>query len=716
MTFLATPHASANDAAVSVAHISEDEGCVPYVEGPTRPQVGETGAMSSNVVIRGPWGDQFGRSKAQVVGSLVDWTLPGADQDLRVHERALPSFTKLAATIQAHIDSGDTYDTYAVYSWNWRTVGGATHPSSHAFGISLDINPAENPYNRDNVLETDMPEWFVQAFKDAGFCWGGDWLNQKDAQHYSWSGQFPAGELDSRWKPYAPLTSASGFEAAAQTFHTPGPARESDQIAMADMTGDGAADLVIIRGTGLVDVVTAHGGYGTVVQRILLPLNGRQVLFADHDLDGRPDAWLVDPTTESMSVEVLSHTSGFTESTVIPLDSAGSKAFVGYVDDDLIPDLFIIDETDVTVVGSGSGWSTIATMELPEDVDETWSFATADIDVDGVAELVATSAGDTPMVLALTTSDVVLEMSPSSPISNDAMVEYADLDGDGRDDLFVKTGRVLTMTPGGVDNGGAGWHERPGTQTIDLGPGCIGDACDTIGYVNGGGEWFLADAPAPETGVTDFYYGNPQDEPFMGDWDCDGVDTPGLYRRSDGFVYLRHTNTQGIADLMFYFGNPGDLPVVGDFNGDGCDTVSIYRESEQRFYIINELGEDGLGLGAADYFFDFGNPGDQPFVGDFDGDGDDEVGLLRPSTGYVYLKFDLAGGFADISYDVAMASVVALAGDWNGDGIDTVATFSPSSDRWFIRLDHLGLAPDHEIRFGASTGPSLPIAGTTGIG
>ena len=74
-----------------------------------------------------------------------------------------------------------------------------------------------------------------------------------------------------------------------------------------------------------------------------------------------------------------------------------------------------------------------------------------------------------------------------------------------------------------------------------------------------------------------FYFGVPGDFPIMGDWDCDGVDTPGLYRQSDGFVYLRNSNTGGPGEIRFFFGNPGDIPIAGDFDGDGCDTVSIYR-------------------------------------------------------------------------------------------------------------------------------------------
>src|SRR3990172_11997895 len=77
-------------------------------------------------------------------------------------------------------------------------------------------------------------------------------------------------------------------------------------------------------------------------------------------------------------------------------------------------------------------------------------------------------------------------------------------------------------------------------------------ATDTVGVVDPtNGHWTLR---AENTNTKTIGYGNPQDFPFMGDWDCDGVDTPGLYRRSDGFAYLRNSNTTGIADISFRFG------------------------------------------------------------------------------------------------------------------------------------------------------------------
>jgi hypothetical protein len=43
----------------------------------------------------------------------------------------------------------------------------------------------------------------------------------------------------------------------------------------------------------------------------------------------------------------------------------------------------------------------------------------------------------------------------------------------------------------------------------------------TVGLVNPAtGEWHLRHRHGA---VTSFYYGNPGDYPFMGDWDCDGV-------------------------------------------------------------------------------------------------------------------------------------------------------------------------------------------------
>ena len=214
--------------------------------------------------------------------------------------------------------------------------------------------------------------------------------------------------------------------------------------------------------------------------------------------------------------------------------------------------------------------------------------------------------------------------------------------------------------------------------------------------------------------LTSFFYGNPGDFPMAGDWDCDGIDTPGLYRQSDGFVYLRNSNTEGVADIRFFFGNPGDIPLAGDFDNDGCDTVSIYRASESRIYVINALGANDGGLGAAEFSYIFGNPGDKPFVGDFDADGFDTVGLHRESTGFVYFRNTHTFGVADNSFFFGIPNDRLVAGDWGiVDGIDTPAVFRPSQTIFYFRHTNTQGNADSQFTWGSPTW--LPIAGTFGL-
>ncbi len=223
------------------------------------------------------------------------------------------------------------------------------------------------------------------------------------------------------------------------------------------------------------------------------------------------------------------------------------------------------------------------------------------------------------------------------------------------------------------------------------------------------GKWYLTSLHGM---IYSFFFGNPADYPIMGDWDCDGIDTPGLYRQSDGYVYLRNSNTQGVANIKFYFGNPGDLPLAGDFNGDGCDTVSIYRQSDGRVYLMNHLGANDGGLGAADDAFYFGNPGDKPFVGDFDGDGTDTVGLHRESTGYVYFRNTNTQGVADHQFYFGDPADHLIAGDWNDDGMDTPAIYRPSDRTFYLRYTNTQGNADEQFTWGQSHW--LPVTGNFG--
>ena len=75
------------------------------------------------------------------------------------------------------------------------------------------------------------------------------------------------------------------------------------------------------------------------------------------------------------------------------------------------------------------------------------------------------------------------------------------------------------------------------------------------------------------------------------------------------------------GDGRFTFGQAGDLPVVGDFNGDGVDEIGVYRDGK---WIIDTNGNRQID--AHDKVFELGEAGDKPVVGDWNGDGIDDPG------------------------------------------------------------------------------------------
>jgi hypothetical protein len=708
----------ANDAGADVANFAESRGCNPYVPGPSRPFVSRSGYMSTTEQIRGPWGDMFGRTYYQVSQSLVSWRIPGTSKTMRVHERLLPALNQVADNLNAHRAAGKSYYVSSATAWVWRTVGGTLQPSEHAFGSAFDINPSSNPFSWDNILRTNMPDWFVQSFVDAGFCWGGNWMDKKDPMHFSWSGPGATPNYPARLSPYPPATGATGYQGKVFSFGSSIGIKPGTATTTGDVTGNGAPDVVQLSPSGRIEAAGATGNYSTLVLRDWSGTGSSESLLGVYDLDGRADVWVPDRSGSSVAFDVWTHRSGFLQSVRVNtgVPSSSGKLMLGMYDDDFLPDVYAFDGFGFSVYGSKNSYNSISVqLAMPPGATSQWHFATGDHDVDGKGDVYGVSNGSSPTLSIRLATGSSVTLAPNLAVAADSEVDFADYDGDGRDDMYVLTGANLTISLGGGSWGAPdSWYQNAKTTVPDAGPECLGETCDTIGYVDSGGIWSIADRPRTKPQLNEFYYGNPGDVPFSGDWDCDGVETPGLYRQLDGFVYLRNSTTQGNADLEFFFGNPGDVPLAGDFNGDGCDTVSLFRSSQQRVYIINDLGQDGAGLGVADFYFRFGTLGDVPFVGDFDGDGIDEVGMHRGSTSQMFLKWELAAGTADSAFVYGGPGDIPFAGDWNGDGTDTVAFFRPSDSNWYIRLANTGGSADHQIHFHSHGDSTSPFVGQMG--
>jgi CSLREA domain-containing protein len=215
--------------------------------------------------------------------------------------------------------------------------------------------------------------------------------------------------------------------------------------------------------------------------------------------------------------------------------------------------------------------------------------------------------------------------------------------------------------------------------------------------------------------VTTFGFGNPGDRPVPGDWDGDGITTPGLYRQSDGFFYSRNANSNGIAHATCLAGDPGDIPIAGDWDNDGDDNLGLYRPSEQKFYLFTTSCV-GSPMGQAQISLTFGNPSDEPLAGDWDGDGIDEIGLHRQSTGRFYWRNTLDTGVASGTIIFGDPGDRMLAGDFGTvDGSDTPAVFRPGNDTFYFRHSLTeGIADSQFVWPGAGDG-WWPVAGTFGL-
>ncbi len=127
-------------------------------------------------------------------------------------------------------------------------------------------------------------------------------------------------------------------------------------------------------------------------------------------------------------------------------------------------------------------------------------------------------------------------------------------------------------------------------------------------------------------------------------------------------------------------------------------------------------GSNEGGLGAAEYSFLFGNPGDKPVVGDWDGDGIDEIGLHRESTGLFYYRNTLTTGVADGDLYFGDPGDRFIAGDWGVPaGVDTPAVFRPSDVTFYFRHTLTQGNADYQFPWRGARSRWLPVAGDLGL-
>jgi N-acetylmuramoyl-L-alanine amidase len=211
-----------------------------------------------------------------------------------------------------------------------------------------------------------------------------------------------------------------------------------------------------------------------------------------------------------------------------------------------------------------------------------------------------------------------------------------------------------------------------------------------------GARWYLRDV---EGGTTALTFGGEGDVPLVGDWDGDGVDTPGIYRVDEGRLAVRNDR----EPISYVYAMPtGGLPVVADTNGDGRDTVSIGRFG--RLYVMDGLGGGPEALSGPDPLPIVLPAGTEQLVaGDFDGDGVDEIAAVHQGVVEV-----VGPGRGAVLGEVG--TDLAVAGDWNGDGIDTLGAYDPWRSEFVLFAGNGASAG--VVEYGSAG--MLPVAGRFG--
>jgi hypothetical protein len=105
---------------------------------------------------------------------------------------------------------------------------------------------------------------------------------------------------------------------------------------------------------------------------------------------------------------------------------------------------------------------------------------------------------------------------------------------------------------------------------------------------------------------------------------------------------------------------------LADFDGDGDTDVSVFRPSDSRWFI------QGQG------WVKWGIPNDIPVPGDYDGDGETDIAVYRPSDSRWFIQ-----GQGWVKWGIP--NDIPVPGDYDGDGETDIAVYRPSDSRWFIQ-------------------------------
>ena len=275
-----------------------------------------------------------------------------------------------------------------------------------------------------------------------------------------------------------------------------------------------------------------------------------------------------------------------------------------------------------------------------------------------------------------------------------------DFNGDGRDDIVAFNQGTLadvyvaTSTGNGFSGTSVKWHDffAPGGETPLTGD-FNGDGKDDIVTFTHGS---LNDVYVALSSGTSFgagqkwhdFFGLAGEVPAVGDVNGDGRDDIITFTRNnlaDVYVALSTGTSFGAsAKWHDFFGLAGETPGIGDFNGDGRDDIVVFNQGTLAdVYVATSTGTGFAGTTVKWHDF-FSIAGEAPRIGDFNGDGRDDIATFTLNAAAdVYVATSTGTGFSGTTVKwndfFGLGGEFPYAGDATGDGKDDVLVFTKGS-------------------------------------
>ncbi|HVE56683.1 MAG TPA: VCBS repeat-containing protein [Pyrinomonadaceae bacterium] len=145
-----------------------------------------------------------------------------------------------------------------------------------------------------------------------------------------------------------------------------------------------------------------------------------------------------------------------------------------------------------------------------------------------------------------------------------------------------------------------------------------------------------------------------------------------VWRPSSGVWWvLGGTSSQ---QFSLSWGQEGDIPGQGDYDGDGKTDLCIFRSTTNTWWILKSSD-------ASFYSVNFGAGGDSIAQADYDGDGKTDIAVFRPSNGSWYVNQSSNG--ATVQRQFGLSSDTPAPKDFDGDGRADLAVWRSSNSTFY---------------------------------